>query len=134
MQQKQILRIKREGIKMNIIRNRGHVKGILLLLLIFIFTSCSQKSVYDANVIIEAKFTSVVQKYALWKAAAPPDVQQRWRETIDPMIVRGDQLLDTYNTLLKTGEDTTNIVVQIDIIITQILIEIAKQKGANSNE
>jgi hypothetical protein len=71
-----------------------------------------------------------VQKYALWKAAAPADVKERWKAKIDPLIIQGDKLLDSYSAIVKTGGSAEAVMAQIDIIITQILIELAAAQEA----
>ena len=103
---------------------------IVLVLLAFVLTACTAKNVYDTNVMIETKFTTVVQKYAMWKAVAPVDVKERWKAKIDPLILQGDKLLDSYSAVVKAGGNTEAVLAQIDIIITQILIELAAAKEA----
>jgi len=103
---------------------------IMLFAVCFLFISCSisNQSVYDTGALIETKFASTVQKYAIWKAAAPEDVNIRWREYIDLLILQGDKLLDSYHSILDSGGNTMVITAEIDMLITQILIEIAKDR------
>ena len=109
---------------------RSTKRFLTIFILLFIVVACTTKNVYDTNVMIETKFTTVVQKYALWKAAAPVDVKERWKAKIDPLVMQGDKLLDSYSAVVKAGGNTEAVLAQIDIIITQILIELAAAKEA----
>jgi len=102
-------------------RNLSVVVIVCLLL-----AACAHKSIYDTNIMVETKFIAVAQRYALWKMAAPPDVKARWVEQIDPLIKQGDFILDNFNEMLKSGQNATPLLAQLDILITQILIKIAE--------
>jgi hypothetical protein len=102
------------------------MKKLMLMLIAGMMAVACTQNLYDTNVSIEAKFTATVQKYAAWKAAAPEEVRERWRETVDPLVFEGDVLMDSYHNVVKAGGDPAAIVAEIDLLITQILVRIAE--------
>ena len=100
--------------------------GIVLLSYVPLIISCSNPNVYETNIIVETEISALAEQYELWYQAAPYETQQEWKEKIDPLFLKADELLDIYHDALKVGSDTNAVAVDIMKLKSDILMMLAK--------
>lgn len=82
---------------------------------------------YEAFVVIDKEFTALAEQYNLWYQAATPELQAKWKKSIDPLFLRADELLDIYQTVLLAGADPAAQVAELRTLKTQILTALAQR-------
>lgn len=99
---------------------------LALLVIPFLWLGCAQGP-YKVNLTVEQEFTALAEQYEIWYQSAPADVQAYWKETVDPLLIQADKLLDQYNLALKSGGEPGAILSQLNLLKTQILMYIAEK-------
>ena len=82
---------------------------------------------YRAYLTVDQEFTTLLEQFEIWYQAATPEQQAEWRDTIDPLFIRADTLLDQYRMVLLAGESPEQMIAQLKIIKSQLLMELAKR-------
>lgn len=108
---------------------------IALAFAIGAWQGCAHKSNrYETYIDSVNAFTEAVEKYEIWYQAAPEGVQAIWREKIDPQIEYGYTVIQVWGDWIESGEDfDQDFAAEIDMIITKILIEVAKRREGGAS-
>jgi len=106
------------------------MKALCALLCVGLLAGCAGMQVqnqYEAYVVLDKEFTTMAEQYQVWYAAATPELQAKWKKTIDPLFLRADELLDVYQSVLLAGADPAAQVAELRKIKTQILTALAQR-------
>ena len=105
------------------------VKRVLsLLCLMLLLAGCvgvQPANQYQTYVTIDKEFTTLAEQYQIWYTAADAATQARWKQNIDPLFKRADEVLDAYQTILLAGSDPANQIAELRKLKTQILTQLA---------
>ena len=106
---------------------------IFLLFILMAAISCSLSSVQQANV-VDQEFTSLVKQYNSAYAVASPVVQERWRDNIDPILLKANNALDVYLSSIKLGSSDAMDKYALFLSLKSQLIRILSEEGVFKND
>jgi len=110
--------------------NTFFIGGILISILVVILVACATTgpSAYKAYMTMENEFTTLATQYEIWYESANLETKERLKNTVDPLFIEVDRLLDDYNNIVLSGGDSADVILQLKNIKTRILIELARKK------
>ena len=82
---------------------------------------------YEVYVTIDREFTTLAEQYQIWYLAADTKTKDDWKQNIDPLFKRANEVLDAYQSILLAGLDPSSQIVELRTLKTKIMTQLAKK-------